>query len=65
MTKFRKGDHVRVIARRSYHFDQVGTVAEIDSSQHFSFGVSGLDRPLLWYGPNELILAEHQMQEAP
>lgn len=65
MSKFRIGDPVRIIASPGRHFDAVGTVVDVDQTQHFPFAVTGLDASLLWFGPNELILAEHQTQETP
>jgi len=65
VTKFRIGDPVRVIARNTGHFDDVGTVVDVDISQHFPFHVAGLEDHALWFGPNELILAEHRPQETP
>lgn len=62
--KFKLGDPVRVIARPGRHFDAVGTVVDVDQTQHFPFAVTGIDPSLLWFGPHELILAEHQPEEA-
>lgn len=63
--KFKIGDPVRVIARGCSHFDQVGTVVDVDRTQRFPFHISGLEDHSLWFGPNELILAEHRPQETP
>ena len=58
MTKFRIGDPVRVIRRTDKFFDQVGTVSSIDGSD-LPFEVSGVCSFKLWFGPDDLILAEH------
>ena len=56
--KFKLGDPVRIIARSCRYFDQVGTVVDVDRTQHFPFQISGLDDHALWFGPSEHILAE-------
>jgi len=62
--KFKLGDPVRVIANPSRYFDTVGTIADVDSHHPLiPYQVAGLADPPLWFGPNELILAEHQMEE--
>jgi hypothetical protein len=64
--KFRLGDPVRVINRESHHFDKVGRVTTIDKgdTEGYPFRVTGVSdewpRWPLWYGPNELILAEQE-----
>lgn len=63
--KFRLGDPVRVINRLDIHWDAVGRVTTIDKStdgpNDLVFRVSGLNSTTpLWYGPNELILAEKE-----
>jgi len=62
--KFRLGDTVRVINRSSFHFDEVGRVTAIDKTTSpigWPFRISGLKSALpLWYGPEELILAEQE-----
>jgi hypothetical protein len=58
MTKYRIGDHVRVIAHPSRWFDSVGTVVSITEGQHFGLHVPGDDH-LLWFTPDELVLAEN------
>jgi len=65
--KFKIGDPVRVIATPSRYFDSVGTIADVDPHHpSLPYQVAGLsDLPPLWFGPNELILAEHQPQETP
>ena len=60
MSKFRIGDPVRVTVSSCRYFDAVGTVVDVSSSQHFPFQIAGLDDHALWFGPHELILAEHQ-----
>ena len=56
MTKFRLGDQVRIIARG--HFDEVGTVADIDHGTGYPFKVALVSSGPLWFGPHELVLAE-------
>lgn len=58
MTKFKIGDPVRVTATPSRHFDAVGTIVDVDRTQHFPFAVMGVDASLLWFGAHELTLAE-------
>ncbi|MNI91475.1 hypothetical protein D3C73_1491390 [compost metagenome] len=60
--KFRLGDTVRVIQRRSGYFDKVGRVTQIDKTgRGLPFAVSGLhDRGPVCYGAHELILAEKE-----
>jgi len=61
--KFKLGDVVRVINVRGYHFDRVGRITSICKSGdwEYPFHVSGLDSSVpLWYGPEELILAEKE-----
>jgi hypothetical protein len=62
--KFRLGDTVRVINRGSFHFDEVGRVTAIDKTASpigWPFRISGLNSSIpLWYGPEELILAEKE-----
>lgn len=57
--KFKIGDHVRVINRTCKYFDRVGTVQEVMAGQQLPFGLSGLESVPIWFGPFELILAEH------
>lgn len=59
--KFKIGDPVRIIARTCRWFDQVGTVVDTAAGE---FHVAGVDAAPLWFGPHELILAEHPPQEA-
>lgn len=64
MSKFRIGDPVRIIATPSRYFDSVGTVIDVDRHHPLlPYQVAGLADPPLWFGPNELILAEHQTEE--
>jgi hypothetical protein len=59
--KFRLGDTVRVIQPRSAYFDKVGRITKIaKKDRSLPFGVSGLDRLLVCYAPEELILAEQE-----
>ncbi|QCB97133.1 hypothetical protein E5206_09475 [Arthrobacter sp. PAMC25564] len=58
--KFKLGDPVRIIARTCRYFDEAGTIVDLDGSQQFPFHVAGLEDVPLWFGPDELILAEHQ-----
>jgi len=63
--KFKIGDPVRVTATPSRYFDSVGTIADVDPHHPLlPYQVDGLDGRPLWFGPQELILAEHQMEEA-
>ncbi|SDK79904.1 hypothetical protein [Arthrobacter sp. ok362] len=63
--KFKLGDPVRVIATPSRFFDMVGAVCDVDRHHPLlPYQVTGLEGRPLWFGPNELILAEHQMEEA-
>lgn len=62
-TKFRLGDTVRVINRNDYHWDRVGRITSIckDDTWPSPFHVTGLHSLVpLWYGPEELILAEKE-----
>lgn len=63
MSKFRIGDHVRIINRTCKYFDRVGTVQEVMVGQQLPFGLSGLESVPIWFGPFELILAEPEPQE--
>jgi hypothetical protein len=64
--KFKLGDPVRIIARPSRWFDVVGTVCDVDRDHPtLPFQVAGLEDHALWFGHNELILAEHQPKETP
>jgi len=59
--KFRLGDTVRVINRTCRHFDKVGRITTVDKSGPlYPFHVTGLQGSALWYGPDELILAEKE-----
>lgn len=58
MTKFRTGDPVRIIARYSRYFDEVGTVDEIVTGQDHPFRVVGMQQWPLYFGAHELVLAE-------
>jgi len=61
--KFRLGDTVRVINRNDYHWDRVGRITSICKDDRWAhpFHVNGLDSSIpLWYGPEELILAEQE-----
>lgn len=60
MSKFKIGDHVRIIARTCRDFDRVGTVTDIVPDAAHSFHVTIPGEHPLWFGPNELILAEYQ-----
>lgn len=60
MSKFKTGDPVRIIARSCRYFDQVGTITDIAPDAARSFHVTIPGEYPLWFGPNELILAEHQ-----
>lgn len=57
--KFKIGDPVRIIASPGRHFDKVGTVTDVDRGAFHPFRVDVEDAPL-WFGPHELVLAEHQ-----
>ncbi|WNT44979.1 hypothetical protein SEA_ABBYDAISY_86 [Arthrobacter phage AbbyDaisy] len=60
--KFKTGDHVRVINQKSKYFDRVGKV-EVDDRVNPPCGVSGLDDGVvIWFGPDDLILAEDPEQ---
>ena len=61
--KFALGDHVRITAQSCRYFDYVGTVGDVNHTQHFPFGVTGLEDWPLWFGPGEMVLAEAPMQE--
>lgn len=64
-TKFRLGDTVRVTNVRDYHCGRVGRITSIckDPTWAHSFHVAGLNSIVpLWYGPEELILAEQEQQ---
>jgi hypothetical protein len=63
MSKFKLGDPVRVIARPSRHFDSVGTVTDVDPGAFYPFRVEVPEGVPLWFGPHELVLAEHQTQQ--
>jgi hypothetical protein len=52
--KFAINDTVRIISRGSRYFDQVGTITAVNEG----FNVSGLDPRAMWFGANELVLAE-------
>lgn len=56
--KFRLNDHVRVIAHPSRLFDSVGTVTDVDPGARHQFRVEVLEGFPLWFGPDELVLAE-------
>jgi hypothetical protein len=58
MTKFRLGDPVRITAPSSRHFDEVGTVTDVDPAAHFPFRVSGLEDVPQLFLAHELVLAE-------
>jgi len=63
--KFTLQDHVRVIKSPSSVFDRTGTVEVIAEGQDHPFGVANLAPWHLWFGPDELTLAEppqHQSQ---
>lgn len=62
MSKFRIGDPVRIIARPSAWFDHVGTVTDVNQGAGFPFRVT-IREVSLWFGPHELILAEHQPRD--
>jgi hypothetical protein len=54
-----------VINRRDYHWDRVGRITSIckDDTWPSPFHVAGLHSAVpLWYGPEELILAEQEQQ---
>jgi len=55
--KFAIKDHVRVIATCNC-FDKVGPIAKIDPEADHPYAVSGLAPWHLWFGPDELTLAE-------
>ena len=57
MTKFKLGDHVRVIAHPSAFFDHVGTVTAIDATD-YPFEVVGIGYYPLSFAADELVLAE-------
>ncbi len=57
MTKFKIGDHVRVIAHPSAFFDEVGTIEFIDATDD-PFQVAGIDYYPLAFAEHELVLAE-------
>ncbi|MDQ5862763.1 MAG: hypothetical protein M3536_10930 [Actinomycetota bacterium] len=59
--KFKIGDHVRIIATPCRWFDAVGTITDTAANQ---FHVAGIEAAPLWFGPHELILAEHQPHDA-
>jgi uncharacterized protein YodC (DUF2158 family) len=59
MTKFKPGDHVRVIVSPCRWFDQIGTIAEAWERE---FTVAGLAPVTLWFRPEELTLAEPSHQ---
>jgi len=56
--KFNLGDHVRIIATPSRHFDSVGTVTNVDPGAYHPFRVEVLEGIPLWFGAHELVLAE-------
>lgn len=59
MTKFRVNDPVRITHSPCRYFDMVGTVADIATDQDHPFAVTGLEPWTLWFGPDEMVLAEH------
>lgn len=61
--KFALNDHVRVIAQCRL-FDRAGVVEVVTPGQDQPYGVAGLAPWHLWFGPNELSLAETP-QERP
>ena len=64
MTKFKLGDPVRIIATPSRYFDSVGTIADVDRNHPLlPYQVDLHEGRPLWFGPNELILAEHRTEE--
>ena len=56
--KFKIGDPVRIIARTCSYFDRVGRVTDIVPDAAHSFHVTMPGEHPLWFGPNELVLAE-------
>lgn len=58
--KFALNDPVRITASPSRLFDATGTVTDIDRGARHPFQVTTTDPHPLWFGPHELILAEHQ-----
>lgn len=56
--KFKVGDHVRVTISLTKYFDQVGAVQDVVPDAQLPFGISGLESVPVWFGPDELILAE-------
>ena len=54
--KFKLNDSVRIIARG--HFDEVGTISDIDHGTGYPFKVALASPGPLWFGPHELVLAE-------
>jgi hypothetical protein len=67
MPKFKLRDPVRVTAPSSRHFDEVGTVTDVDANGNpeYPFGVSGLVRRPLWFAAHELVLAERAPTKEP
>jgi len=57
MTKFKPGDHVRIIAHPSAFFDEVGTIESIDDTD-YPFAVGDIDYYPLSFAADELVLAE-------
>ncbi|WP_028265919.1 hypothetical protein [Arthrobacter sp. MA-N2] len=55
MSKFKIGDHVRVIATPCRWFDQTGTVHDEAPG---AFHIADLESHPLWFHPDELILAD-------
>jgi len=58
--KFKLNDPVRIIATPSRYFDTVGTITDVDRDHpRLPYQVGILENRPLWFGPEELILAEH------
>jgi hypothetical protein len=58
VTKFRAGDHVRIIHTPCAYFDRAATIAEVVDGQAHPYRVDGLAPWPLWFGADELTLAE-------
>lgn len=56
--KFAIGDSVRITHTPCRYFDQVGTVEDINEHQDHPFAVDGLEPWPLWFGADEMVLAE-------
>ena len=64
MTTYELNTRVRITHTPCRYFGCTGTIVDVNHTQHFQYGVGGLEDWLLWFGDGELVKVAPEGLEA-